>query len=124
MRYLYLFFALIFTLFAAVQYNDPDPILWISIYLYATAVSIMAFFGKFNKPMILAGMIFYLAGAIYYFPPSVSDWINAEQQSQSLQMKMPFVEEAREALGLFICFLVLGLYMLKARSLARPKVAA
>jgi hypothetical protein len=28
------FFVLVFILFAVVQYNDPDPYLWVPIYLY------------------------------------------------------------------------------------------
>jgi hypothetical protein len=116
MRYLYLFFALVFALFAAVQYNDPDPVLWIAIYGYAVLMSVMAYKGKFNSYLLLIGIAGYLAGAIYYFPPSVEDWIHAEQQAQSLQMKMPFVEEARESLGLFMAFAVLTFYYLKARA--------
>ena len=48
-------FVLIFISFAAVQYNDPDPYLWIPIYLYPAALCFLAASEKFNKnaPVIL-----------------------------------------------------------------------
>ncbi len=118
MRYLYLFFVFMFAIFAVVQLNDDDHVLlWFAVYAYGAVLSAMAFMGKFNPYMIGAAMIIYLAGAIYLFPPSIEDWIAAEQQAQSLQMKLPFIEEARESLGLLISFLVVSFYMFKALAL-------
>lgn len=55
----------------------------------------------------------YFLGAIFLIPGSVSEWIHAEEQAKSLEMKMPFVEEARESLGLAICFFVNIIYIIK-----------
>jgi TRAP-type uncharacterized transport system fused permease subunit len=118
MRYLYLFFVFMFTAFALVQLNDDDNVLlWFAVYMYGAVLSGMAFMGKFNRYMIGAAMVVYLAGAIYLFPPSISDWIEAEQQAKSLQMKLPFIEEARESLGLLISFAIVTFYMVKALAL-------
>lgn len=114
MRYLAIFFTVMFILFAIVQYNDPDPVLWIPIYAYAALMSYLAYRQKYNIPALIAGLIGYLAGAIYYFPPSVADWINAEETAKSLQMKMPFVEEARESMGLGICVIAMGIFLYAA----------
>lgn len=111
MRYFALFFAFVFAVFAAFQYNDSDPWLWIPIYLFATVLSWLAYRGRYTIPLLAIGAVAYLIGAIYYFPPSVGNWIHAEETAQSLQMKMPFVEEAREAMGLGICFVVLAVYL-------------
>jgi len=48
----------------------------------------------------------YLIGSISIFPDSLNTWIVAEEKAKSLGMKMPFIEEARESLGLLICFIV------------------
>lgn len=114
MRYLAIFFTVIFILFAIVQYNDPDPILWIPIYAYAALMSYLVYRQKYSIPALLIGLVAYLAGAVYYFPPSVSDWINAEETAKSLQMKMPFVEEARESMGLAICAIAMGIFLYAA----------
>lgn len=55
----------------------------------------------------------YLLGAIFLFPGSASEWIHAEEQAKSLDMKMPFIEEARESMGLLICLVVNLVYMIK-----------
>lgn len=111
MRYLAIFFTVVFILFAIVQYNDPDPWLWIPIYGYAALMSYLAYQKKYIMPALIIGLIGYIAGAIYYFPPSITDWINAEETAKSLQMKMPFVEEARESLGLLICVIAMGIFL-------------
>jgi len=48
----------------------------------------------------------YFLGAIFLFPASIETWIHSEEQAKSLEMKMPFIEEARESLGLMICLVV------------------
>ena len=53
----------------------------------------------------------YFLGAIFLFPESIESWIKAEENAMSLNMKLPFVEEARESLGLSICFLVNLLFL-------------
>jgi hypothetical protein len=110
-RYFSVFWVIVFVLFAALQLNDPDPLVWVPIYLYAALMAGLAAMGKLNIPALAVGAAFYLAGAIYLFPPSISDWIHNEEQAKSLQMKVPFVEEARESMGLMICFLVLAFYL-------------
>ena len=38
MKKLNIIFAVVFALFAILQYNDPDPYLWIPIYGYAAII--------------------------------------------------------------------------------------
>lgn len=49
MKILNLILTILFILFAAVQYNDPDPIHWMALYLFVAAVCGFAAFGKYNK---------------------------------------------------------------------------
>jgi len=105
---------ILFVLFILVQLNDPDPVLWVIIYLVPAVISILLTHLKVNGYVLLMLSVFYLIAAIYLFPPSISDWINAEEKSQSLGMKLPGIEEARESMGLFICFLTLLFFWIKS----------
>ena len=48
----------IFTLFAGLQYNDPDPFIWMSIY-GGTALISLHYFRKFDQ------LIFFMLGYIF-----------------------------------------------------------
>ena len=111
MRYFAGFWAVAFIIFAALQFNDPDPFTWIALYLFAAALSVFAMFKKYYKIPVIAGMVVYLVWALYLFPANPSEWLAQEEQAKSLAMKMPFVEEARESLGLLIAFAVLTVYL-------------
>lgn len=115
MKYFAYIFSILFVVFAVLQYNDPDPYLWIPIYLSAAWLSWQVSKGKYQMPLLIGFALAYLVGAFYYFPPSISTWIHAEEQAKSLQMKMPFVEEARESMGLMICFVVMLVYVFAGR---------
>ena len=56
-RWLYYIPALLFVVFAGVQYNDPDPFLWIGIYLYVAVANIMAALGRLPYSMVIAGFL-------------------------------------------------------------------
>ena len=53
----------------------------------------------------------YIIGAISIFPDSIATWIHNEEVAKSIEMKMPFIEEARESLGLGICLIVNLVYL-------------
>ena len=54
-------FVLIFILFAAVQYNDPDPYLWIPIYIYVAFICWKASKEIFYQTATLIGIGVYLS---------------------------------------------------------------
>ena len=108
-------FTVIFLLFTAVQYNDPDPQVWIPIYGYAAVVSGLMYFKIINWPMILAGLVFYLAGACYLFSPEImTDWYAEEMANTTTAMKTTLMEEGREFWGLVICMVVMTIYFFHA----------
>jgi len=106
---------LVFVSFALVQLNDPDPALWVLGYLVPAAVAFSYPHKKTNKTVLIILALVYLFGAILLFPSSLSAWISAEEQSKSLGMTLPGIEEARESMGLFLCFLVFGIYWIKSK---------
>jgi hypothetical protein len=105
-------FIIIFTLSAALQYNDPDPYIWMPIYLYGAFLCFQAIRRKFYKPSYILGLIVYVGYALWLFfdTSGVLSWINehqAESLVQSMKATKPWIEETREFGGLLILILAL-----------------
>ena len=112
MRLVNIILALLFILFAAFQYNDPDPWLWIGIYSFIAFISALAAMKIFPTWLIRVGLIGCVIGLGILLPDFI-DWLNtgAESITQSMQAKKPHIELTREFLGLMLCTLVMGLHL-------------
>lgn len=71
------------------QTNDPDPLVWIALYGYAGAVSLMTAAGR--HPLLAAGIGFaaYTLAVLWHTPHLRPGWWESEQ--------------GREGVGLLIC---------------------
>ncbi len=123
MKPLNLLFCLIFIFFASLQYNDPDPYVWMPVYLYAAALCWLAFRGKYFPIAYLVGIIIYLGYAIYLFftKDGVLEWAknhNAENITETMKATKPWIEETREFFGLVILIIVLLIDYFYARTRA------
>ena len=112
MKVFNLIFFLLFLFSAGLQYNDPDPYIWIPIYLYGAVLCWLAFRNQFYPKLYLLGIIIYGSYAIYLFfaKDGVLDWIqkhNAENIAASMKASTPWIEETREFFGLLILIIVL-----------------
>jgi len=107
MRNLAWLWIFLFVLFAAVQVNDPDWYLWIPIYLVPAIIAFLAWRGIYYRKVMSIVAGFYYVGGVYLFPSSVKEWLLSEEKAKGLAMNVPFIEEARESLGLFICLICL-----------------
>jgi Transmembrane family 220, helix len=112
MRIMNIFFFFIFLLCAALQYNDPDPWLWIPIYLYAAFLCMLMVLKKNYPVLYIAGLVFYAAYALLllFDKQGVFNWItqhHAENIIQEMDPAKPWIEETREFLGLLIVIVVL-----------------
>jgi hypothetical protein len=117
MRYLYLFLFLMFAGFILLQFNDPDPLVWIALYGYIAILLAMAAFNRFNKFLIAAALLIYFAGTVYLFP-SVIEWLakeNGKNFMQSMNNEKMYIEETRECAGLAICLGCTLLLFFKSR---------
>lgn len=95
LRYFLLFFGLMMVLFALAQYNDPDPYIWIPIYLIPASLAFLAFSSKFYKHLTVLMVLGYFAASIYMWP--------LEYVGVTFSMDYhPSVEAARESLGLLM----------------------
>jgi hypothetical protein len=94
------FMLLIFLFAAVVQFNDPDPVAWIAIYVVAAAVC-----GRELRPgasawasLAVALVAFLWAGSLYYRARDVP----VSSLFAEWEMRDIHVEEAREMYGLLI----------------------
>lgn len=109
-------FIVLFILFAAVQYNDPDPYVWMPIYLYAALLCYFALKGKYNRTLYLVGFAAYGLYALYLFfdKTGVLDWAgehHGENIAETMKASKPWIEETREFFGLVIVIVVLAVNM-------------
>lgn len=126
MKVLNVLFIIIFVAFAALQYNDPDPYIWIPIYLYAAFLCFLSNKNKYYPAMYIAGLTVYLGYAAYLFfdKTGVLNWVkehDAENLVQTMKATKPWIEETREFGGLFI--VIMGL-LLNIRRLKKEKQLA
>jgi hypothetical protein len=116
MKILNIFFVILFILSAALQYNDPDPYIWMPIYLYGAWVCILAFQKKYVPVLYYVGLSFYSLYAIYLLidDTGVISWAtehNAENIAQGMKATKPWIEETREFFGLVILITALVINM-------------
>ena len=120
MKIFNIFFCLAFVSFAALQYNDPDPYLWMPIYLYPAALCWLAAKNKMFPKAYILGTLVFAAYAIYkiFDANGLVDWItlhNAENIAETMKAETPWVEETREFFGLAIIIVVLTINLFFSR---------
>jgi hypothetical protein len=106
MRYIALVFGLIFLLFAYWQYNDPDPLWWITLYLVSAYAAYITFQGKYNLELFAVLAALYIAGAVTSWL-QMTAWEGFVTEGEGLSMKSLNQELARESAGLAICALAM-----------------
>ncbi len=122
-----IFFLVAFLLSAILQYNDPDPLLWIPIYLYGALACWWALRGKYYPAMYAVGILAFLVYAVILFVEEngVWDWAtkhNAENIAGSMKAEAPWIEDTREFGGLLLLIIALGGNWLYARRRKRLAV--
>ena len=106
-------FCIVFIIFAGLQYNDPDPHIWIPIYLYTSFMCYSAARDNYYPKGYIFGIVVYFAYAIYLFfdKTGVINWASeheAENIAQTMKATKPWIEETREFFGLLILIIVLS----------------
>ncbi|PWS28720.1 hypothetical protein DHW03_02430 [Pedobacter yonginense] len=112
MKIFNIIFCILFVVSAALQYNDPDPYIWVPIYLYGAWLCFKAAQHKFYPKAYLIGIAVYALYAIYllFDKTGVLNWYenhHAENIVQSMKATKPWIEETREFGGLVILIIVL-----------------
>ena len=117
MRIVNFILAIMFLVFAFLQVNDPDPVLWILIYGAMAIVCIMAMYKVYYKKVMMLLAVGYLVYCVILFP-SVVTWLKQDHLGvlfdEGMTMQYLYVEESREFLGLVICLIVLAIYFIQS----------
>jgi len=101
-------FAVLFLTSAVLQYNDPDPLIWILIYGVAATLSILYVVRKVNVKILLGVVFTAFLGFLYMYPDKFEGFEIGKGDIKN-------VEEAREAFGLLIIAIVFGILALGSR---------
>ena len=121
MKIVSVLFVLLFSVFAIVQFNDPDPLLWGSLYLLMAGVSAAAFFGKLTNYLVigLMALCLFMMACLW---SGTMQWFNSPERTlifdDIAKMQNIYIEEAREFLGLSICLIALTYFFISGRKSA------
>lgn len=105
-------FCILFIISAALQYNDPDPWLWMPLYLYGAVLCWLTFRSKYYPLAYLAGIAVYAVYALYKLleRDGAWDWLtkhDAANIAATMKAETPWIEDTREFFGLAILIAVL-----------------
>jgi hypothetical protein len=106
-------FGIIFLLFSYWQLNDPDPVLWVPVYLTATYTSFQALRNRTNPELliVLFGLSFFAGLQLWVEMTAWEGFL-----TDGLSMKTHNQELAREAVGIWIASASFALfYMLEKK---------
>lgn len=103
MRYLAILFALLFALSAALQLNDPDPVLWFLAYAAVAGLWAMAAWGRYFKPFTMLLLLALTVWMMTLVPDFVA-WVRMGMPTivGSMKAEEPHIELVREFGGLFL----------------------
>jgi hypothetical protein len=103
MRYLAIFFTLVFALSAAVQLNDPDPMLWFLAYVTVAVLWGLAAWGRYYRPFTVL-LLLILTIWMLTFVPDFVVWMQMGMPTivGSMKAEEPHIELVREFGGLFL----------------------
>ncbi|NNE27541.1 MAG: hypothetical protein HKN09_11920 [Saprospiraceae bacterium] len=112
MKYVHLFLAILYLSFAIVQWNDPDGLIWIIVYLMISVIAFLAFRGSYHFWFCLVLTITLLVSASFYIP-ELLDWINDGMPdiADSMKASSPYIELVREFFGLMTALITMTFYL-------------
>jgi hypothetical protein len=125
MKVFNLIFCVLFIVSAGLQYNDPDPYIWIPIYLMGAVICFQAFREKVYPVFTLLLSALFIIYDLYLFFDKfgVLSWLNehnAENIAASMKASAPWIEETREFFGLLILIIVLMInYFVSQKSVVK-----
>ncbi len=93
-------FGILCLISAVLQYNDPDPLVWVLIYVVTAVVSFGFALGRVKAIVPLLVGIMAILGCWYVFPEKFQGFAIGEGDIKN-------IEEGREAIGLLLIALIM-----------------
>lgn len=105
---------LLFSSFAALQYNDPDPYGWMAIYGAVAVTFLLSILGRGHGSIFKGVAVLVFTLSLFYIPGFITYLSSPNKEALFGEMiyDRPYIEETREFLGLIICGMAL-LYLIK-----------
>jgi asparagine N-glycosylation enzyme membrane subunit Stt3 len=93
--------------FAIVQWNDPDPLIWMIFYGVMSLIYILLALGKRFAFYLSVLMLITCIINMGFILPEIIKWIKDGMPSivQSMKATIPSIEYTREFLGLLLCLI-------------------
>ena len=115
-----LVFGVLFLICAGLQWNDPDPYLWMPLYLSSVLSCVYAFKGISAKRLNIFNIAIYSVYAAYllFEQDGVISWATEhhfDSLTQSMLASTPWIENTREFGGLFIMMVVCAINLYAKR---------
>ncbi|MCL6296425.1 transmembrane 220 family protein [Jejuia spongiicola] len=107
---------ILFIIFAILQLNDPDGILWFAIYFIVAIICIYNNFKPIPRLFLVVTIVVLLAYAIFHFSLFI-DYLKTENKEEifgEMVYEKPYLEGTREFIGLLIAAFGV-IYQLKIR---------
>ncbi|MGB3618625.1 MAG: transmembrane 220 family protein [Catalinimonas sp.] len=90
----------LFTLFAAWQWNDPDGLFWIGVYSFVAVAGVLTALRRAPRRLLQVALPALTVGAVYLLP-NVRQWVNSgDDLITGMSADRMYVERSRECLGL------------------------
>ena len=99
----------IFLLFAYVQFNDPDPYVWVFIYGAVAVLFGISNFIVIPKIVLMALIIALVLFSLFHLGYFI-DWLQSDKHSElfgEMVYEKPYMEGTREFMGLIIAIISL-----------------
>ncbi len=108
MKVINIILGILFLSFAYFQLNDPDPYLWVILYLYLAIISFATAKNKISKWFVFPGMLLCVLWLGVLMPEFIA-WLKmgAPSITDSMKAEQAHIELTREFLGLLISLAVL-----------------
>ncbi|MGY5353700.1 transmembrane 220 family protein [Wenyingzhuangia sp. IMCC45467] len=93
---------LMFMAFAVLQLNDPDPIIWFTIYFVIAIICLLINFISINNKIIYGYIVLLIIYAGFHFSYLI-DWLHTNEKEEifgKMVYEKPYLEGSREFIGL------------------------
>lgn len=120
-KVLLIILGIVFLLFTYVQFNDPDPEIWVMIY---GSVALVCIWGAFRNPPYVPMLILTILFVLYslMFVQGAITWLQSDNKADLFddlaKMQNLYIEETREFLGLVLCIITLTGFLIAGRKRA------